>query len=151
MTAIPKSVIDGAQLAQRKWGIPASVSIAQFALESAWGTRMPKGSNNPFGIKARDGQPYSLARTREVIHGKEVYIQAKFRKFATFTEAFDEHGRLVGSRPQYARAMKIWADTHNVELFVKALAPVYATDPKYAQLIMSIIKGRNLTQYDEVK
>ena len=48
----PDAVIRAAQASQTRWGIPASVTLAQWALESAWGSRMPPGSNNPFGIKA---------------------------------------------------------------------------------------------------
>jgi hypothetical protein len=59
---IPKrfslDVINAAQATQDRWGVPASVTLAQWALESRYGASMPVGSNNPFGIKAVSGQPF---------------------------------------------------------------------------------------------
>ena len=66
MAKIDRDVIEAAQASERKHGIPASVSLAQFALESAWGKKMPPDSHNPFGIKAVQGQPAVTVRTREV-------------------------------------------------------------------------------------
>jgi flagellum-specific peptidoglycan hydrolase FlgJ len=148
MSTISPDVISAAQKAQKTWNVPASVALAQFGLESAWGTKMPAGSNNPFGMKAAGGQASVPARTREVVHGQSVYITAQFRKFADFAEAFDAHGRLIATLHCYAPAMHAWEATHDVDRFVGALAPVYATDPHYHDLIMSIIRSRNLTQYD---
>ena len=51
-TRYPRRLIDAAQAAQQKWGIPASVTLGQWAIESAYGQAMPEGSHNPFGIKA---------------------------------------------------------------------------------------------------
>ena len=48
----PPEVGDAAVASRRKWTVPASITIAQWAVESAWGASMPPGSNNPFGIKA---------------------------------------------------------------------------------------------------
>lgn len=88
---------------------------------------MPAGSNNPFGIKAAAGQPFVEARTREVIRGEDVTIVARFRKFDSLAQAFDEHGRLLATSRAYARAMKL-AD--HPDAFADALTGVYATDPR---------------------
>ncbi|MDX2291417.1 MULTISPECIES: glucosaminidase domain-containing protein, partial [Streptomyces] len=78
----PDDVIAAARDARRQWQVPASVSLAQWALESGHGAHMPLGSNNPFGIKARAGEPSVTSRTREVnAQGQEYYIEAPFRKF----------------------------------------------------------------------
>lgn len=145
---LPADVVFAARTAQRSWGVPASVTLAQFGLESAWGVKMPGDSKNPFGIKASPGQASVAARTREVVDGKSVFIEARFRKFASWQEAFAAHGQLLGTRPQYVMAQKVWEATGDVGEYVKALAKVYATDPRYADLIMSIIRNKNLTQYD---
>lgn len=147
MGNFPQAVILAAQSAQAKWKIPASISLAQWAIESAWGKHMPPGSNNPFGMKVRAGRndPYVEVPTREVLHGKSVMVKAKFRKFATMGEAFDAHGELLATAPVYAKA---FAKLPDREKFIAAFAPIYATDPNYATLLRSIISHGNLTQYD---
>jgi hypothetical protein len=141
----PPDVIGAAQTSHRRWNIPASVSLAQWALESNWGRQMPTGSNNPFGIKAAAGQPYVEATTREVIRGKSVTVAARFRKFASINEAFDQHGQLLATAPPYARARALVA---NPDAFADALTGVYATDPNYGTALKRIMKTYNLYQYD---
>jgi flagellum-specific peptidoglycan hydrolase FlgJ len=108
---------------------------------------MPYGSNNPFGIKAAQGQPYVEAHTREVVSGKDVTIVARFRKFDSIAQAFDEHGRLLANHRAYVRAMKV-AD--NPDAFADALTGVYATDPRYGTVLKAAMKRYNLYQYDRV-
>src|ERR1700722_17849140 len=63
---IPASVIVAAQAAHKTFyslGPFASVTLAQWAVESDYGRAMPAGSNNPFGIKAFGDQPYVEAMT----------------------------------------------------------------------------------------
>lgn len=142
---IPASVISAAQAAQRKWGIPASVTIAQWAVESAWGSAVPVGSNNPFGIKALDGQPFVTVATHEEIGGELVGVRAAFRKFASLDEAFDLHGRLLARGPPYVNARKHLSDP---EAFANALTGVYATDPHYGATLVSVMRANKLTRYD---
>ena len=147
MTAPTPAVIAAAQAAQAKWRIPASVTIAQYAVESGWGAHMPPGSNNPFGIKALPGQECVSVSTREVDkYGRDFYINAAFRKFASLAEAFDEHGRLLAQAGAYAKAR---ACLPNAAAFADALTGVYATDPRYGTTLKSVMHGSNLYQYDE--
>ncbi len=69
---IPRDVIDAAIASRQRWSVPASVTVAQWAVESAWGGAMPPGSNNPFGIKATGTQPAVVSPTREVINGENI-------------------------------------------------------------------------------
>jgi hypothetical protein len=142
---IPDDVIGGAQAAHEKWNIFASITIAQWALESGWGRSMPAGSNNPFGIKAAAGQPFVEASTREVIDGQSVVIVAKFRKFASMSEAFDEHGKLLATGKPYAEARTHLDDP---SAFADALTGVYATDPNYGTLLKRLMTAHDLFQYD---
>ncbi|HWY32037.1 MAG TPA: glucosaminidase domain-containing protein, partial [Candidatus Acidoferrum sp.] len=91
MPHTPESVIKAAVASYQKWSVPASVSLAQWALESSYGSLMPAGSNNPFGIKAKSGEPFVVTPTHEFINGKRVLVQAKFRKFVSIVDAFDQH------------------------------------------------------------
>ena len=141
----PPDVIAAAKSSHATWNIPASVTLAQWALESSWGHAMPAGSNNPFGIKAAAGQPYVEARTREVIHGQSITVTARFRKFASINDAFDQHGRLLATARPYAHARTFRNDPN---AFADALTGVYATDPHYGTILKQIMKSHNLYQFD---
>lgn len=141
----PAEVIAAAQAAQRRWGVPAAISIAQWALESGWGRHMPPGSSNPFGIKARAGEPAVTVPTREYRHGRWVVEQAAFRKFGSIAEAFDAHARLLATAGAYAAARQY---VHDDDAYADALQGHYATDPHYGALLRAIIRGANLKQYD---
>lgn len=142
---VPTEVIQAAQSSNKRWGIPASVTIAQWILESAWGSAMPRGSNNPFGIKAFGDQPSVEAETWEVIDSKSVTITAKFRRFESLAEAFEAHGRLLARAAPYKNAMELVADA---DRFADALTGVYATDPQYGTTLKWIMDNYKLKQHN---
>lgn len=146
------AIVTCAQASQRKWKVPASVSIAQYALESAWGSRMPPGSNNPFGIKARVRQgkiidPYVTAGTDEHnFNGQEDWHGPQpFRKFASIPLAFDYHAQLLATAPVYAPAM---AALPNRDRFIDLMGAHYATAPNYAASLKNLIRQNGLGKYD---
>ena len=143
---IPPDVADAAVASRKRWTVPASVTIAQWAVESAWGASMPPGSNNPFGIKATATQPAVESPTREVLNGESVTITARFRVFDSLTQAFDEHGRLLATAPAYKDAMKVASDP---EAFADALTGTYATDPKYGFTLKWVIENYGLSKYEQ--
>jgi flagellum-specific peptidoglycan hydrolase FlgJ len=128
-----------------KYKVPAAVTIAQWAVESAWGASMPPDSNNPFGIKAVGDQPAVESPTREVENGKSIAIVAKFRKFDSLEQAFDLHGKLLGEGRPYVAAMKLADDP---EAFADALTGVYATDPEYGMTLKWVMKSYGLLALD---
>ncbi len=142
---VPPDVIEAAKVSQRRFGIPASITLAQWIVESAWGSAMPPDSNNPFGIKALDNQPAVESETREVIDGKVVTIIAKFRRFANLSEAFELHGKLLSTGSPYRSAMQVVA---NPEAFADALTGVYATDPQYGTTLKWVMENYKLRQHD---
>ncbi len=142
---IPQDVAEAAQVSFKAWGVPASVTIAQWAVESAWGAAMPPGSNNPFGIKAVGNQPAVESMTREVLSGASVTISAKFRQFATLSEAFEQHGRLLATAGVYKPAMQ---HANDPDSFADALTGVYATDPLYGTTLKYVIHTYGLMQFD---
>lgn len=140
---IPDEVIKAARSSQLKWKIPASVSLAQWAVESGWGQHY-SGKNNPFGIK---GKGLHFVKTREWSKTKGWYwITTTFRDYDTIEEAFDDHGRILATLPVYAPARATLPD---VLEFVKHLEGTYATAPNYAEVLTGVITGsQNLRQYD---
>ena len=143
---VPPSVVEAAVASKVKWSVPASITIAQWAVESAWGAAMPPNSNNPFGIKAVRDEPAVESPTREVLNGESVTITAKFRKFETMTEAFDLHGKLLATGKPYVPAMEKKDDP---DAFADALTGVYATDPQYGATLKYVIRTYNFTLHDK--
>jgi flagellum-specific peptidoglycan hydrolase FlgJ len=147
----PAQEVAAAQAAARKWRVPASVQLAQWALESGWGAHEPEGSNNPFGVKARVNgygvpvDPFVEGATTEVVDGKVQHIAAPFRKFASLEDAFDHHAELLATAKVYAPAMAVVASPN---AFAMALTGRYATAPGYGALLIAVMKGSNLYQYD---
>jgi len=134
-----------AQASQKATGVPASVTLAQAIVESGWGDSHMKDAWNFFGIKAQGSEPYVVVRTREVVGGKDVYIDARFRRFASMEDCFRAHGEFLRDNPRYAPAFQ----TTDAESFARAIhAAGYATDPHYSDALIAIIRENNLTQYD---
>jgi flagellum-specific peptidoglycan hydrolase FlgJ len=149
-SSFPADVISAARAAQAKWGIPASITLGQWAYESGFGHHMPSGSNNPFGIKAnkhdRETGNYVEAMTGEVVNGVRERVPQPFRKFASLDEAFEYHGQLLATGKAYAVARACLPDAHG---FANGLTDHYATEPDYGgKLIRNYIDPYNLTQYD---
>lgn len=138
-TPAQKAAWEAAVDSQKKFGVPASVTYAQWQLESGNGKHMPAGSNNPFGIKATSGQPYVSAQTNEVINGVSKRVTAKFAKYATLQDAFDAHAKLLATSPKYSEAQAAEKRGWSANDYVDAMAGVYATDPNYGTKIKSLM------------
>jgi flagellum-specific peptidoglycan hydrolase FlgJ len=147
MITLTAATVTAAQAAMATWKIPASVTLAQYGQESGWGLHMPPGSFNPFGIKALEGEPTVLAPTREFIAGRWVTQLQPFAKFASFTEAFEAHAKLLATHDAYAPAR---AKLPDPLAFAQALTGVYATDPLYGAKLVEIIRSEGLERFDVV-
>jgi len=142
---VPPDVIQAAKASQQRWGVPTSITVAQWIVESAWGSAMPPDSNNPFGIKALESQPAVESETREVIDGKVITTTARFRRFDSQAEAFELHGKLLSTASPYRAAMEVVQDP---DRFADALTGVYATDPQYGTTLKWVMDNYQLKQYD---
>ena len=145
---LPPEVIAAARAAQARRHVPASVSIAQWRIESGNGAHQP--GNNGFGMKPRKGKddPCQMLSTTEW-NGK-AYVPCKqpFHIFASIEDAFLAHAELIATAPVYAEAM---AALPNRDLFIDRLAAHYATDPRYAAKIKAMIAQSDLGQFDLVR
>jgi Mannosyl-glycoprotein endo-beta-N-acetylglucosaminidase len=142
---VPPEIADAAITSHQHWNVPASITLAQWVVESAWGAAMPPGSNNPFGIKATAQQDAVDSGTHEVVNGETITITARFRKFDSLADAFDQHGKLLATASPYTRAMKV---TQDPDAFADALTGVYATDPNYGFTLKWVIKNYGFAQFD---
>lgn len=140
-------LVPSAQAQTKCYDLPASVVIAQAALESGWG-RYTIGKYNIFGRKWGGWGNYIEEPTWEVYGGKWVKVTAKFQDYDSLLQAIDDWCILITQEPVYANAWAAWYNTKSVEQFVRALGPVYATDPDYANKVLATIRANGLTQYD---
>jgi flagellum-specific peptidoglycan hydrolase FlgJ len=137
-----------AQISSAKYGIPASVTVAQALLESSFGrSRLTVTANNWFGIKAVGSQPFVVLPTKEVIKGRTVTVDAKFRVFGSLEECFDAHGQFL-STIRYRRAKKLASNPYEYAYEIQRAG--YATDPDYAVKLQKLIQEHNLIQFDDV-
>lgn len=142
-----RELIPYAQEMQRKTGIPASVALAQAALESGFGkSLLAKEGKNLFGIKAGrswKGKKLTLPTT-EYYQGKPVRVMAKWRKYDSYLDAFLDLAR-VYYNGLYDDALPYRRDPRE---FIHRAGKVYATDPQYADKVIALIERYNLDKYD---
>ena len=138
-------LLPAAQALQRAHGIPASLTLAQAALETGWGERAP--GNNLFGIKADaswKGKAVDVT-THEVLKGQRVKMVCQFRAYATLPDSVADRADFFLKNKRYAGCFK----QKGGEAWAHAVADAgYATDPNYAKSLIAIMRGRNMAQYD---
>ena len=130
---------------QQKYGIPASVTLAQMALESKWGTsKMAVNDHNYFGIKAsrrwlEAGRPYSLYDDDKK--------NEKFCVFGDVIESIEYHSSLLMSE-RYKPCRSFPSDDwYHWLVSIKACG--YVTSNRYVQECTRIIKDYRLYRYDK--
>ncbi len=109
-TAAQQQFIDllapGAIAAQRKYGVPAAVTIAQAIEESGWGqSGLATRDHNLFGIKGTGPAGNDMLPTQEFENGQMVNRTAIFRVYHDFAESIDDHGKLLATSGYYRQAM----------------------------------------------
>ncbi len=124
------------------YGIPASIILAQGCLESGNGnSRLAVNGNNHFGIKCHqwDG--------KTIYHDDDKKNEC-FRKYDSPEESFKDHSLFLSGRERYQSLFEL--DRTNYKAWAKGLKKAgYATNPKYAKLLIKIIEENNLDQYDK--
>lgn len=133
----------------RKNPLFSSVVIAQACLETGFGkSSLMIKANAIFGIKATKtwkGKVYN-SKTKECYDGvTNVTIDACFRAYESFAESISDYFDLICKSSRYKKAI----NSNSPEECIKAIKEGgYATDPKYVDSILKIIKSNKLEQYD---
>jgi hypothetical protein len=145
-------VKDGAIHAMQKYGVIASMTIAQAILESGWGeSGLTKAANNLFGIKADSrwvGEKQLWNTAEYNADGSKYYIDAYFRKYENWEESILDHGKFFVDNPRYHNLLGL---TDYKEVCRLVRADGYATDPEYGNMLIGIIERDNLNQYDVIE
>lgn len=134
---------------QRQTGVPASVTLAQAILESGRGeSGLSRDAKNFFGIKGEGPAGHVIMPTREVLGGKSVMVNAKFRKYNTAAESFADHGRFFLDNKRYRTAIEHKEDAHRFAVEIQRAG--YATDPHYSEVLIKLINQFDLTRFDRI-
>ena len=160
-------LVKPAQENERKTGIPTSVAIGMAALETGWGRSKMAGAytvdaglptekvyqvNTLFNIKCTTTvSPYQTGcvpvKTAEYKpDGTQYFIVDEFRTYKSWAESILDYGRLLTSASRYAAAFEYKA--YPDQFVTEVRKGGYATDPKYAALVIDIMKGYDLYQYN---
>ncbi|MBL1265158.1 flagellar assembly peptidoglycan hydrolase FlgJ [Candidatus Methylomicrobium oryzae] len=138
-----------AERAARELGVEPKVLLAQAALETNWGRSLIKNREgestfNLFNIKAGrgwQGEQVSV-KALEFERGVGRKTNAGFRAYDSFEESFQDYVRLIKNNPRYGDALK---QADSPERYLRGLQHAgYATDPKYAEKIISIYRGATM-------
>src|SRR5437868_6753752 len=126
---------------------PASITVAQAALESAWGSsQLSLQANNYFGIKAHGDAASIELLTTEVVNGNTVKVLARFAAYPTNAACFADRDRII---TQLACYQDTRANAASPEIFARCLARHWATDPKYAEKLLKIYWDSKLDLLDQ--
>lgn len=127
----------------KKYGIPASITLAQGILESGMGTSIlaTKG-NNHFGIKCH--QEWS---GKTMKHTDDAPNEC-FRVYAHAEESYIDHSLFLTTRPRYASLFNLSSTDYKGWAYGLKKAG-YATNPKYAEMLIDCIERNQLYVYDQ--
>lgn len=132
-----------ADVAARRSGVPAKLILSQAALESGWGQReilRPDGStsHNLFGIKAGGNWRGDVVRvmTTEYVDGEPRRMLQPFRAYDSYADSFTDYAKLISESDRYSDVMTARSAEDAAR---KVQAAGYATDPSYADKLISIM------------
>ncbi len=128
----------------KKYGIPASITLAQGLLESGTGnSELARNAKNHFGIKCHGWK------------GKKYYYDddAKdecFRVYGSVEESYEDHALFLSKRGRYSFLFEYKSDDY--KSWAKGLKKAgYATNPKYPALLIKLIEDNRLYEFDSGK
>jgi len=126
-------------------GVPASITLAQGILESADGNSpLARYANNHFGIKC-----HSSWSGETFIMDDDARNEC-FRKYHTALESFEDHSNFLTGRSRYSDLFDLKKTDYKG--WARGLKKAgYATNPKYANILIHLIETNDLDQYDKVK
>ena len=137
------SLLDGAVYADWRFGVPASVTLAQAALESNWGRSAP--GYNLFGMKGIGPAGGTQRKVPEYIRHRKRLQWHTFRAYHSVDGSLEDHAQLLATGRHYARARMVQEDP---DAYARALQGVYATDPVYARKLSKMMTSLNLRVYN---
>lgn len=128
----------------RKYHIPASIILSQALLESNNGnSKLSRKANNHFGIKAFKDW-----------NGKTIRInddrrREKFRKYPSAKDSYRDHSLFLKNKKRYSFLFNYKITDYSSWAYGLTSAG-YATNKRYARLLVKIIEENNLSDFDKL-
>ena len=125
----------------QRTGVPASITLAQGILETEGGNSdLMKASNNHFGIKCKSSW------TGPVVYHDDDAQGECFRKYSCAADSYRDHSDFLKNSDRYAFLFQI--DPLDYRGWAYGLRKAgYATNPKYAQILIGYIEQYHLQDY----
>ena len=125
-----------------RYGIPASITMAQGILESDCGNSwLSQASNNHFGIKCKRNW------TGDVVYYDDDEKGECFRSYPSVEASYQDHAEFLDSQPRYDSLFSYAPNDY--KSWARGLkAAGYATAPDYAQRLIRIIEESKLYLLD---
>lgn len=125
-----------------KYKIPASITLAQGILETGGGqSRLALQGNNHFGIKCKEDW------TGKTMSHTDDAPNECFRVYDDPKESYEDHSKFLAFRKYYVNLFKL--DPKDYKAWAHGLKKAgYATNPKYAYILIDRIEKYNLNQFD---
>ncbi len=123
--------------------------LAQAALETGWGQRMPRNTDgssslNLFGVKAGDewSGARATANSIEFSNGVATPRRSVFRSYGSIEESVGDFASLLKNSPRYREAVAAGRDA---QAYIDSIGKSgYATDPGYANKLNQILNSGTL-------
>lgn len=124
-------------------GVPASITLAQGMLESAYGnSKLARKAKNHFGIKCHSNW------TGPSIKKDDDAKNECFRKYKNTWESYRDHSNFLKNKSRYSFLFDY--KTTDYKSWAKGLKKAgYATNPKYPKLLINLIEKHELYRYDK--
>lgn len=124
--------------------VPASITLSQGILETGGGqSRLAEVANNHFGIKCK------AEWKGEIISHTDDAPNECFRKYSSVQESYRDHSKFLAERPYYKDLFKL--NLHDYKAWAHGLKKAgYATNPKYAGILISRIEKYKLDEFDQL-
>lgn len=130
----------------KRYGIPASVTLAQGMLESSNGeSELSRLGNNHFGIKATASW---LKNGGEYLIYTDDKPNEKFCKYSSVADSYEHHSKFLANNKRYAKCFQLSPDDYKG--WTKGIAKAgYASGMGYAAHLQDIIERNGLQKYDQ--
>jgi len=137
---------------QEVYDVPASIIMAQAALESNFGTaELAAQHHNLFGVKASPGMKQVALPTKEFVDDEWITKHEPFRSYDSWTESLIDHAQLIrnGTMDKPHRYDGVNTSVSYQKAAEALVDGQYATDPNYADKLISMIETYDLQKYDK--
>lgn len=125
-------------------GVPASITLAQGALESRDGnSRLARNGNNHFGIKCHNDW-----KGKKIFEDDDSRNEC-FRNYKSVEDSYRDHSDYLRTKTRYAFLFDL--NLTDYKGWARGLKKAgYATSPTYAESLIKIIEENNLAIYDRM-